>query len=322
MASKLTMLARVNSYTRATKYYRGRMKANNYRNLGSQTLYVQVWDRPLAALTGDITSATPPINPDTANPAVVWVSMHATNIAEYIDTEFHPDLEFAVVRTGGWLSSPTTRENISVLFPGVVCRSSGYDKALRLRVPSSEAFVVTVFNGDRQVAMPEHDMVVVRGKHGQTGGMWEYFAPLHGFNYGNPEPAEPPSWIVLYLTKAQQKELRRIVKAGWQALEPLVAAEILEPQECTTRYVNKASAFRSLLDELEPEPETLMELLRRHTRCTSLADAKAWYNRRVAEAKRDRVYCLTGSLAAKKVAIPARLLYKWREIVAEAELAG
>ena len=121
-------------------------------------------------------------------------------------------------------------------------------------------------------------MVLVRSKDGQTGGqsrptggMWEYYAPLHGFNYGNPEPAEPPSWLVYYLTKAQQKELRRVVKAGWQALEPLAAAEVLHPQANSTGYLNKSRVFRELLDGTEPEPETLVELMRRDTRCTSLS---------------------------------------------------
>ena len=323
MASKLTLLARVNSYAKAVMYYRGRKQTNNYRNLGNPSLYVRVWDRSLVALTGVFTGVTPAINPNYDRPALVWVTMHSTNIAEFVDTDFHPDLEFAVVRTGGWLSSPTTRENISALFPGVVCRGSVGDTPLRARLPSdSAAFVVTVYNGDRQVTVPEHDMVVVRSMNGQHGGKWKYYAPLHGFNYGNPEPAEPPSWSVNYLTKAQQKELRRVVKNGWQALEPLVAAEILNPQENTTRYVSKNAVFRELLDGMEPEPEAMVELLRRDTRCTSLAGAKAWYNRCIAAVKRDRMYCLNGSLAAKQVVVPARLLYKWREVVAEAELAG
>ena len=329
MASKLTMLSRVNGYTKALRYYRGRLKSNNYRNLNNGSLYVRVWDRPLETLVGDFTGATPVINPDNASPALVWVTMHSTNIGEYIDPEFHPDLEFAVVRTGGWLSSPTTRENISALFPGVSCRSRVADNSLRARLDGdSAAFVVSVYNGDRHVTVPEHDMVLVRSKNGQTGGqsrptggMWEYYAPLQGLNYGNPQPAEPPSWSVYYLTKGQQKELRRVVKAGWQALEPLAAAEMLHPQD-TPRSTGWGSVLRDLLDNMEPEPERLVDLLRRHTRCTSLADAKAWYNRRIAEAKKSYMYGLTGSLAAKRVEIPARQLHQWREIIAEAEMAG
>lgn len=128
-----TSLVKVGSYRSALEFYRGRRKSNSYRNV-RYSLDVHVSRQSLSNELGTI-------NTDEARPAAVWVRMHRTNIAEFIDNNYHPHYEFAILRTGGWLSSPTTRAKISELY-GIRVKSRAFGPTLKARAVHGVAWRV------------------------------------------------------------------------------------------------------------------------------------------------------------------------------------
>ena len=324
---------KIRSYRAALTLYRGRRKSNNYRNV-SHSIDVHVSRQNLAQYLGNELGT---INPDEARPAVVWVRMHRTNIAEFINPDYHPDYEFAILRTGGWLSSPTTRANISDLY-GIRAYSRAFGPTLKARAEHGvECVSLHVIGSDgkpspQKFDLPEHDMVLVRQRMNRdgdlTGGGWMYYAPLAGFDFRDPKPAEPLGWTFRVLTKAKRAIIRRRVAAAWAEVAPHAAAELLNPVPMSGEYLDVYWAMSAVLNDDAPvDGEHLFEIVRRQPAWqaavaggyASMALAKRLFTAQVAGAKKRRLYALDGDVRAETITVMPDTEAAIREWIAEAE---
>lgn len=328
-----TSLTKVGSYRSALEFYRGRRGRHHYRNI-RYSLDVHVSTQNLDQYLGNELGT---IDPDTARPACVWVRMHNTNIAEFIDTEYHPHYEFAILRTGGWLSSPTTRDKISELF-GVWAKSRAFGPTLKARAAHGvECVSLDILGQDGEVSahwvnLPEHDMVLVRQRLNRDGdrtrGGWMYYAPLAGFDFKNPKPAEPLGWTFRVLTKAKRAIIRRRVAAAWAEMVPHAAAELLNPVPMTGGYLNARRALMSVLnDDMPLDGAALFEIVRRlpawqaavNGGCASMALAKRLFSSQVSATKKDCLYSLDGDVRAETVLVQPNTEAVIRALIAEME---
>lgn len=328
-----TSLTKVGSYRSALEFYRGRRKSNKYRNI-RYSLDVHVSKQSLPQYLGNELGT---INPDNARPACVWVRMHSTNIAEFLNPDYHPVYEFAILRTGGWLSSPTTRDKISELF-GVSAKSRAFGPTLKARAAHGvECVALHVIGQDGKpsastIDLPEHDMVLVRQRLNRDGdrtrGGWMYYAPLAGFDFKNPKPAEPLGWTFRVLTKDKRAILRRRVAAAWAEVAVYAAAELLNPVPMSGGYLNVRRALVSVLnDDMPLDGARLFEIIRRlpswqaavQGGCASMALAKRLFTSQVNEAKKHCLYSLDGDVRAETITVMPDTEAAISEWVAEAE---
>lgn len=321
------------TYRNALAFYRGRRKSNNYRNV-SHSIDVHVSRQNLAQYLGNELGT---IDPDSERPAAVWVRMHNTNIAEFLNPDYHPHFEFAILRTSGWLSAVTTRQNISALY-GIRVKSRAFGPTLKARAAHGvECVTLGVVNEEgksmQEVDIPEHDMVLVRHRMNRDGdllnGGWYYYAPLAGFDFKNPKPAEPLGWTFRVLTKAKRAILRRRVAAAWAEMVPHVAAELLNPQPSHGGYLNARRALVSVLnDDMPLDGARLFEIIRRlpswqaavQGGCASMALAKRLFSSQVSEAKKHCLYSLDGDVRAETITVMPDTEAAIREWIAEAEV--
>ena len=325
--------SQIRSYRSALTFYRGRRKSNNYRNV-SHSIDVHVSRQNMEQYLGNELGT---IDPDNEKPACVWVRMHRTNIAEFINPEFHPTYEFAILRTGGWLSSPTTRANISDLY-GIRAYSRAFGPTLKARaLHGVECVSLPIIGSDgkpspQKFNLPEHDMVLVRQRMNRdgdlTGGGWMYYAPLSGFDFRDPKPAEPIGWTFRVLTKAKRSIIRRRVAAAWAEVAPHAAAEMLNPAPMSAVYLHAHRVMVSVLnDDMPLDGARLFEIIRRLPSwqsavaggCASMALAKRLFTSQVNEAKKHCLYSLDGDVRAETITVMPDTEAAIRDLIAEAE---
>lgn len=180
--------------------------------------------------------------------------------------------------------------------------------------------------------LPDHDMVLVRHRVNRdgdlTGGGWMYYAPLDGFDFRDPKPAEPLGWTFRVLTKAKRAILRRRVAAAWAEVAVYAVAELLSQVSPSGGYLDVYWAMSAVLNDDAPvDGARLFEIIRRLPAWqaavaggyANMALAKRLFTAQVGEAKKHRLYALDGDVRAETITVMPDTEAATRALVAEKE---